>query len=122
MVYEVKMKSKRIRLIALIMLQGLLLMGCATPMGMTASNTPLQGRRIVQNYGKVEAHTTSWILYFPFIIPITEPDIDGSISETLAEKKADALINVHWYEKQYYFGLFGFNRTIIHGAAVKLAN
>ena len=47
-------------------------------------------------------------------------DIRNAIENALKKKKADALINVRWYEKKYHFILFSHSTVLVEGEAVKL--
>lgn len=86
---------------------------------MTASSTPLHNKVIVENLGQSEGSDWSWSLLG--LWSIGRPDIDKAINEAIASKNGDALINVRWYEKHYYFVLFSVNKVIVTGQVIKTA-
>ncbi len=95
------------------------LTGCVTPMGMTASSTPLHNRVVVENLGQAEGSDWSWSLLG--LWSMGRPDIDKAINQAIESKNGDALINVRWYEKQYYFVLFSVTKVIVTGQVIKTA-
>ncbi|NMB65960.1 MAG: hypothetical protein GYA16_13940 [Spirochaetes bacterium] len=103
----------------IIMITIVLLTGCVTPMGMTASSTPLHNRIIVENLGQAEGSDWSWSLFG--LWSVGRPDMDRAIDEAIASKNGDALINVRWYEKHYYFVLFSITKVIVTGQVIKTA-
>lgn len=103
----------------IIMITIVFLTGCVTPMGMTASSTPLHNRIIVENLGQAEGSDWSWSLFG--LWSVGRPDMDRAIHEAIASKNGDALINVRWYEKHYYFVLFSVTKVIVTGQVIKTA-
>lgn len=104
-------------LIPIIILTIALLTGCVTPMGMTASSTPLHNRVIVENLGQAEGSDWSWSLLGLWSVGM--PDMDTAINKAIASRNGDALINVRWYEKHYYFVLFSVTKVIVTGQVIK---
>jgi len=109
------MKRKILPILAVIALGAFA--ACVTPMGMTASTTPLEGKKIEQNLGKAEGSDSTWSLFG--IWSMGRPDIDEAIREAVTDKGGDAMINVRWYEKTYYLVLFSVTRLIVTGEVVK---
>lgn len=93
--------------------------GCVTPMGMTASSTPLHNKVIAENLGQAQGSDWSWSLLG--VWSVGRPDIDKAINEAIASKNGDALINVRWYQKHYYFVLFSVTKVIVTGQVIKTA-
>ncbi len=93
---------------------------CATtPVSITSSNTPLNGKRISENLGKVEGEGNLSVAIFG-LWSIQRPDIQSAIDDALYKKKADALINIKCYESWQYYFFISFTRVIVEGEAVKL--
>ena len=88
-------------------------------MGMTSSSTPLHNRVIVENLGQAEGSDWSWSLLGLWSVGM--PDMDKAINKAIASKNGDALINVRWYEKHYYFVLFSVTKVIVTGQVTKTA-
>mgnify|MGYP000877780282 CR=1 FL=1 len=101
---------------ALMMLAVFTLSACVTPMGMTSSSTPLEGKTIVKNLGKAEGRSSSWSLLG--VWSMGRPDIDAAIGEAVKSKNGDALINVRWYEKTTYLVLASITTVIVTGDVV----
>ncbi|MDH5719179.1 MAG: hypothetical protein OEZ13_01025 [Spirochaetia bacterium] len=93
---------------------------CVTPMGMTASSTPLQEKIIEENRGKAEGSDSVYSLLF--FIPLGYPDIDKAIENAVKSKEGDALINLRWYEKKYEFLIFGKTSIVVTGDVVKFSD
>lgn len=93
------------------------MIGCVTPMGMTSSSTPLHNRVMVENLGPAEGNDWSWSLLGLWSFGM--PDMDKAINNAIASKNGDALINVRWYEKHYYFVLFSVTKVIVTGQVIK---
>ncbi len=108
---------KEIVPIVIIMITIAFLDGCVTPMGMTSSSTPLHNQTIVENLGQAEGNDWSWSLLG--LWSVGRPDMDKAINEAIASKNGDALINVRWYEKNYYFVLFSVTKVIVTGQVIK---
>jgi hypothetical protein len=103
----------------IIFITALALLSCVTPMGMTSSSTPLHNRVIVENLGQAEGSDWSWSLLGLWSVGM--PDMDKAINKAIASKNGDALINVRWYEKHYYFVLFSVTKVIVTGQVIKTA-
>ncbi len=52
-------------------------------------------------------------------IPLSEPPIDNLVTTMLAEKKADALINIRYWTDKYIFLFITVNRLHINAEAIK---
>ena len=48
-----------------------------------------------------------------------KPDLDVAINDAVKKKKGDAMINVQWYERTYYFVLFSLHRVYVVGDIIK---
>jgi len=90
---------------------------CVTPMGMTSSSTPLEGKRVASNLGKAEGRDSAWSVLG--LWSIGRPDIDKAIEEAVKSKNGDAIINVRWYEKTYYFVFASYTELIVLGDVIK---
>ncbi len=108
---------KKIIPIIFVMILITVLISCVTPMGMTSSSTPLYNKTITENLGQAEGSNWSWSLLG--LWSIGRPDMDKAINNAIASKNGDALINVRWYEKHYYFVLFSITKVIVTGQVVK---
>jgi hypothetical protein len=93
-----------------------LLTGCITPMGVTSSTTPLQDRTY-KNLGKSEGKAFSWSLFG--IWAMGKPKTDKAIGMAVKGKKGDALINVRWYERTWYFILFSLHELVVTGDVIR---
>lgn len=112
------MKTKRATLFFLMIIMTISFMtGCVTPMGMTSSSTPLHNRAIVEILGQAEGSDWSWSLLGLWSVGL--PNMDKAINKAIASKNGDALINVRWYEKHYYFVLFSVTKVIVTGQVIK---
>ncbi|MCX8123901.1 MAG: hypothetical protein N3F66_07020 [Spirochaetes bacterium] len=110
---------KNIFHIAIIITGIAFLHGCVTPMGMTSSSTPLHNKVIIENLGQAQGSDWSWSLFG--LWSVGRPDMDNAINEAIASKNGDALINVRWYQKHYYFVLFSVTKVIVTGQVIKTA-
>ncbi|PKL37533.1 MAG: hypothetical protein CVV44_14385 [Spirochaetae bacterium HGW-Spirochaetae-1] len=111
------MKYTRFKLMLTILSLSLtVLTGCVTPMGMTASTTPLQGKEM-EMLGKAEGSDTVWSVLGVF--PVRRVDIDKAIERAVAQKGGHALINVRWYETTYYFILGSVDKLTVTGDVVR---
>lgn len=90
---------------------------CVTPMGMTSSSTPLEGKKVASNLGKAEGRDSAWSVLG--LWSIGRPDIDKAIEEAVKSKNGDAIINVRWYEKTYYFVFASYTELIVYGDVIK---
>ncbi len=95
--------------------------GCSTsPICVTDSVTPLQGKTITEKLGQCSGSDTAWS--FLGLYMFGRPDIDEAIKEAVASKGADTIINVRCYEKWGYFLFFSTSTVIVEGEAVKLGS
>ncbi len=96
----------------------LLLSSCMTvPVTVTSSTTPVYGKKISENLGRVQGSHKAYSVFCLWMVK--RPDIDRAIEDALKEKGGDALINVTCYEKNYYFLFVGMHKVIVEGDAVK---
>lgn len=112
-----------LRLLSLFILVQVAFISCITaPRGMTSSTTPVAGREY-QVLGKAEGSAGSLssvhLVLRQFGWTINRPDIDEAIQNALKAKNGDALINVRWYEKNYYFILFTYTSVVVTGNVIK---
>jgi len=107
------------KFLSAIILLSILLSGCVTPMGMTSSTTPVQGREM-ENLGRAEGSDKTMSVFG--IWSVGRPDIDKAIKMAVDSKGGDALINVSWYDRTYYFIVFSINEVIVCGDVVKFTN
>ncbi len=97
----------------------LLVTACSTsPICLTPSTTPLQGKVVEKKLGKAEG--TDSAFSFLGLWMWGRPDIERALKEAVAQKGGDALIDVHCYETYRWFVLFGVTTFRIEGEAVKL--
>ena len=92
---------------------------CVTPLGLTASSTPLVNREIVENLGPSEGRDGSVAVLG--LYSIGRPDIDSAIEDALKRKGGQALINVRLYERNLYLLLFTYTEVIVKGDVVRLS-
>jgi len=116
-------KNMRILIMLFTLCCVILVSSCATtPVSVTASNTPLHDKIIAENLGKVEGKT-DLLTFQGFSIlgvwMLGKPDIQEALDNALAQKKADALINIKCYETYYYFLFGSITQVVIEGEAVK---
>ncbi|MDH5717893.1 MAG: hypothetical protein OEZ22_09670 [Spirochaetia bacterium] len=109
-------KHKKKLLVFVLAALAFILNACISPMGMTASSTPLQGKVIEENRGQAEGSDASFSILG---IPFGYPDIDIAIQDAVKSKQGDALINLRWYQKNYNFILFNRASVIVTGDVVK---
>jgi hypothetical protein len=96
------------------------LAGCVTYMGMTASSTPLEGKKIEKNLGPSEGFSDYGYSLLG-LWTLTQPDMDIAINDAVATEEGDALINIRWYEVSYYALIFSMNRIVVKGDVIKFA-
>lgn len=107
-----------IKMIVLLVTSAALLTGCSTsPVCVTSSVTPMYGKTVSENLGKIEGSDTAYSFLGLFMFG--RPDLDLAIKEAVEQKKADTLINVRCYETSRYFLLFGTTTVTVEGEAVK---
>lgn len=87
-----------------------------TPIGVTASTTPVHDKKTVMNYGPVRGTDRVWSVFGLWMIG--RPDIDRAIQDALKQKGGDALINVTCYEKTSWFFFVSSHTVIVEGEAV----
>jgi len=90
-----------------------------TPVGLTSSTTPVQGRVIAENLGPSEGSDGCFSVMSLF--SIGRPDIDQAIQEAVGKKKGDALINVRIYEKTIFMLLVTYTEVIVRGDVIRFA-
>ncbi len=122
------MRLLRDTFIPLILLAGIAgISSCITtsPVCLTSSNTPLNNKSIIENFGRVEGKSDFFSFQGSSILGlymIGKPDIQQAIDNALAVHNADALINIKCYENNYWFIIWGKTTVTIEGEAVKLVN
>jgi len=98
----------------------LLATGCISSMGMTSATTPVQGRQY-EVLGKSEGCAAgAWAILG--LWAIGRPDIDRAIEKAAQSKKGDALINVRWYTRTWYFFLFSVDQVIVKGDVIRFSD
>lgn len=97
----------------------LLLSSCVSSMGITQSNIPLQGKTY-EKLGQAEGESSAYSILG--IWQVNRTDIDGAIKQAVAAKKGDALINVTWQERTYWFILVGWHYLEVKGEVVKFTD
>lgn len=103
-------------LIAAVLVSG----SCITaPVCVTSSITPMNGKVISENLGKVEGRDTAFSVLGLYMIG--RPDLDLAVKSALAVKSGDTLINVSCYETYGYFLLFSTTTVKVEGEAVRFA-
>ncbi|WP_078128657.1 LIC20211 family lipoprotein [Leptospira alexanderi] len=98
----------------------LILFHCATSSaGIATSNIPVADHKY-KVIGPVEGHKI-WSTFDIAIvgIPLSEPPIDNLVTTMLAEKEADALINIRYWTDKYIFLFITVNRLHINAEAIK---
>ncbi len=112
---------KYIKIIVFLAVLTITITGCSTsPVCVTSSVTPVNGKTVAENLGKCSGSDTAYSFLGLFMFG--RPDLDIAIKEALVEKKGDTLINVRCYETTRYFLLFGTNTVIVEGEAVKFGS
>jgi len=91
-----------------------------TPICVTSSITPMNGRVIDENMGRVEGKDTAFSILGLYMIG--RPDLDLAIKSALAAKGGDTLINVGCYETYGWFLLFSTTTVKVEGEAVKFTS
>lgn len=115
------MRIHRITIIVSITLVAALVTSCiTTPVTVTSSTTPIQGKKITLNYGPVQGMSRTWSLFGLWMMG--RPDIDKAIQDALKKKGGDALINVTCYEKTAWHFFFAFHYVVVEGEAVSFEN
>ena len=99
---------------------GLLLSACSTsPVCVTSSLTPLQGKTVTENLGECKGSDTAFSILGIYMLG--RPDISHAIQEALDSKKGDTLINVRCYETYGYFLFFSTSTVTVEGDAIRFA-
>jgi hypothetical protein len=88
-----------------------------TPISYTASVTPMEGKRIVENLGKTEGKDSAYSILGVYMIG--RPDLDLALKSAIEKKGGDTLINVSCYEIYSWFILFSKTTVSVEGEAVK---
>ena len=92
--------------------------GCSTvPIASTSSATPLTGKTVEENLGKVKGSDSAYSILGLWMIG--RPDMDAAMKEALAAKGGDALTNVRIYKRWSYFFLFDCTTVIVEADAVR---
>ena len=91
--------------------------GCVTPGGITSSSTPIQNREY-EVLGKEKGKSNYSGAIFG-LWTIGTPDLNVAIKDAVKKKNGDAMINVQWYERTYYFVLFSLHRVYVVGDIIK---
>ncbi len=95
-----------------------MIVGCTTsPICVTSSVTPLQGKKI-ENLGKSVGEDTAYSFLGLFMIG--RPELDLAIKNAIEKKGGDTIINVKCYETSNYFLLFSKTTVTIEGDVVRL--
>ena len=95
--------------------------GCVTtPVCITSSNTPVNGKTIEENMGTTRGSDSAVSILGLWMMG--RPDTGVAIDEAIESKKADALVNVQCYQETSYFILFSLTTVIVEGEAVKFAS
>ena len=96
------------------------LAACSTvPIASTSSATPIAGKTISENLGKVRGTDSAWSILMLYMIG--RPDIDAAMKQALASKGGDALTNVRMYRQWTGFLLVDRTTVIVEGDAVRFA-
>lgn len=99
----------------------LFLAGCVTtPVCITSSNTPVNGKTIEENMGTTRGSDSAVSILGLWMLG--RPDTGVAIEEAIERKKADALVNVQCYQETSYFILFSLTTVVVEGEAVKFAS
>lgn len=97
-----------------------LLSGCSTsPICVTSSVTPMQGKVVAENLGKTDGTDTAFSVLGLYMVG--RPDLELAIKEAVEKKKGDTLVNVSCYETFGWFVLFSTTTVKVEGEAVKFA-
>ena len=113
------MKNFRYMMVLAIIILAFLLSSCVTPGGITASSTPLHNKKydvVGESKGK---SNYSWSLFG--VWSFGKPDVGKAVNDAVKKKEGDAMVNVKWYEKTYYFILFSLHRVYVEGDVVKFS-
>jgi len=114
--------NSRYFLSIILMGMALLFFQCVSPMGMSASSTSLQNKIIEKNLGKISADVSKLsYIGIPGILgfSLDLPEIQEAIKIAIKKKKADALINISWHQKNTYLLLVTYTTIVVTGEAVK---
>jgi len=111
---------KQILLSSAIITVIILTVSCTTPVCITSSVTPLQGKTIKENMGKTEGSDTAFAILGLYMIG--RPDLDLAIQKAIKAKEGDTLINVRCYETCSWFILFSLTTVTVEGEVVKLGS
>ncbi len=97
----------------------MMITSCTTsPVCVTSSVTPLNGKNITENLGRVKGSDATFSLFGLFMLG--RPDTGFAIKDALEQKGGDTLINVSVYETWGYFLFGSVNIVKVEGDAVKL--
>jgi len=107
------------KIFILLILATALLSACVSPMGMTSSTTPLEGRTY-ETLGKGSGSSNAFSVLG--LWQVNRTDIDEAIREASRQKNGDALINVTWQERTYWFILIGWHKLEIKGEVIRFTD
>ncbi len=111
---------KRLIRYTVIIFLGFIISGCSTsPVCVTSSLTPLQGKTVTGNLGECSGSDTAWSILGIYMIG--RPDINRAVQKALDSKKGDTMINVRCYETYSYFLFFSTSTVTVEGDAIKFA-
>jgi hypothetical protein len=95
--------------------------GCVTtPVCITSSNTPVNGKSVQENLGETRGSDSAISILGLWMVG--RPDTGAAIDEAINGKKADALINIQCYQETAYYILFSLTTVVVEGEAVKFAS
>ncbi len=98
----------------------LVITACSTsPVCVTSTLTPLQGKTVTENLGQCSGSDSAYSILGIYMIG--RPDINIAIQKALDSKKGDTLINVRCYETYVYFLFASKTIVTVEGDAIKFA-
>ena len=104
------------KIFILLILAAALMSACVSPMGMTSSTTPLEGKTY-ETLGKGSGSSSAFSVLG--LWQVNRTDIDEAIREASRQKGGDALINVTWQERTFWFILIGWHRLEVKGEVIR---
>lgn len=113
------MKNYRYITASALVVLSILFSSCVTPGGITASSTPLHNKKYEVVGGSKGKSNYSWSLFG--VWTFGKPDVGKAVDNAVKKKDGDAMVNVKWYEKTYYFILFSLHRVYVEGDVVKFS-
>jgi hypothetical protein len=91
-----------------------------TPVCVTSSLTPLEGKKITENLGEFEGRDSAISVLSLFMIG--RPDTQAAINEALNVSGGDTLVNVRCYLIRHCYVLFATTTVMVQGNAVKVTD